>query len=77
MSEKFDPNNPEHVMKKHGWSRKEFEKRMGIVAKHEGQLTPAGAESANACPKCGCEETMPTGDGNAIGLCGHVWQAKD
>ena len=42
-----------------------------------GALTPAPADSANACPKCGCEQTMPTGDGNMIGLCGHVWQAKN
>ena len=49
MSEKFDPNNPEHVMKRYGWSRKEFDKRMGIVAKYESQLTPLVADLPNGC----------------------------
>ena len=32
----YDPNDPEWIMQKHGWSRAEFDKRMGIVAEHEG-----------------------------------------
>jgi len=34
------------------------------------------SELANACPKCGGTQIMPTGDGNMICLCGHVWAVE-
>lgn len=39
----------------------------------ERSAPPGSLVTDKPCPRCGETYTTPTGDGNMLGLCGHMW----